>query len=1259
MEKKKKAIIISGLLILSLFLMVTMIPQNSFIPTLPATSTSPSAIGAGAKNGGESYTYWWNVDFHYRRSILIDNSLSAYDVVNRPIDVFLTFNPNTCHNNSIRVQYWDDSGWLSTPIPHQVWNETYYPTTSYYQSLTLTFYVNVSKQSTAAYYVYYDYENQGDPGYPVQVTSSYASATYTITGDYYTAKITNSTNGGKIYVCTHTTSGNEWSYDQQMHWSPEFRHALYIGPWYFWTDYETSGHSGNAVKIREGTIFIEFNITTNMIGDSTVAGTANIVYRFYRWGWTSESNTNFTEDFSYSWLYIGEYWGNEWRFDTRSMSYMKYEDIDDTVYQESGFTWDGQNIGKAHWLCFWDPNDGEAAGTLDLELPTASKGPYQWYYRLSAPSSDAQKWQRMWPSIEYTDGDWVHEKYAVYIWDGTSGSGPFENFAKGMRSAINVTKGSQEYVFYTVHVHVEDYDNSPLPNANVSAYLGATLNQSTLTDSDGNATLYLYGDTYTLNTTWKETYENATHTIVWKPYIDIQPLIVNKALHNTVTNVEFNQLTTLYCHLIDSDTGEDFASANVSLYQGSPPYNDSQKSNDTGWAIFHVDKAFYNINVTYAGTVLTIDTSTVDLTTGTQTITINCSIPEALEPTHIYCTNGTFVESSWGNDVVLQIYWRNSTDGNINSTAVEGYVNYTLINTTSKNPIPGYVNLPLTPQGTAPDIYYVINLPYTVLVGGEYYTVHVEADDSDGSYLMAEEDIIIYIEPADFYEEYHSSLGPFYWGQSDIFMTISLTYAGNPVNGATISYSLINLEGELKDGGSLSPHASYEGYYEDRIQSTTISDPSNDINVGGYILRFTIQRENFTSEILERSINILPANTSISWEALPSNEGYAGMNITVNVLYKDALFDTDILDASISYYVAGTNLSGSLVWNETMNVYQVGIPSENLDIGVYVMQITARGNNYATNETFVPIIIKAIPTVISAPSFYLSSFVSPDTIYFGPFIQLENNAPFAFVRIKYDAPSSSPVPGASVTVNGIPTIYMGNGYYLALIPTYGLPPGAYPLFVTAEGSGYDPQNPVFFLSVKERSVLIPFVNVRVPLTTFLLTTLAVVVTVSAFTGYSLLKRARIPAIIRRIDELIAAISRGEKVDVKLITRESVISRVLASELDIIGLEPRVEVYVPVELADRLIPLLVESGMAENEAYALAVELKKATPAEREKLLESVGIPGETSARVIEIIEEEEEKAQGFLKPQVKPTEPKPAPEEPEPEKEPKRSEERI
>ena len=238
------------------------------------------------------------------------------------------------------------------------------------------------------------------------------------------------------------------------------------------------------------------------------------------------------------------------------------------------------------------------------------------------------------------------------------------------------------------------------------------------------------------------------------------------------------------------------------------------------------------------------------------------------------------------------------------------------------------------------------------------------------------------------------------------------------------------------------------------------------------------------------------------------------------------------------------------------------------------------------------------------------------------------------------------MPNASITVTcGLPVINLGRGAvkglselqvtglqlgagtYLVLVPTFGLPPSTLVINIVAQATNYQTQQIPIVLSIKEKAI--PFGPFRIPVSVFLLTLAAIAIPTTAFAGYSYYKRAKIPAIIKRIDELIRAISRGEKVTVKLIPREKVITDLMREELAIVEIEPRPIRYIPVELADLIVPLLVESGMQEKEAYALAVELKTATPVDRERLLESVGIPGESSARIIQTIEEYEERQEVF------------------------------
>ncbi|MHA1604622.1 MAG: hypothetical protein ACTSWF_08230, partial [Candidatus Freyarchaeota archaeon] len=293
--------------------------------------------------------------------------------------------------------------------------------------------------------------------------------------------------------------------------------------------------------------------------------------------------------------------------------------------------------------------------------------------------------------------------------------------------------------------------------------------------------------------------------------------------------------------------------------------------------------------------------------------------------------------------------------------------------------------------------------------------------------------------------------------------------------------------------------------------------------------------------------------------------------------------------------------------------------------------------------------VKGTQTTLAPTAFAMLPVDSPAYLMLGPFIQVENSLPVVPIIFTYVDHNGNPVPNATVTVTGgLPVISIGkgavklsalqpvalgaSGTYLILVPTFGLPPSSFMITIQAQAANYQLQQTQILLSIKERAVPIPFTSIRIPLTMFLITLAAVAIPTAAFGAYTYIKRARIPYIIKRIDELIKAISRGEKVEVKLIPREKVIGDLLREELAIVGVEPRVERYVPVELADMIIPLLVESGMEEKEANALALELRTATPAERERLLESVGVPGELSAKIIRTIEEYEEKREFIGKP---------------------------
>ncbi|MEM2144104.1 MAG: hypothetical protein QW279_01990 [Candidatus Jordarchaeaceae archaeon] len=355
------------------------------------------------------------------------------------------------------------------------------------------------------------------------------------------------------------------------------------------------------------------------------------------------------------------------------------------------------------------------------------------------------------------------------------------------------------------------------------------------------------------------------------------------------------------------------------------------------------------------------------------------------------------------------------------------------------------------------------------------------------------------------------------------------------------------------------------------------------------------------------------------------------LNGESNTSVTGANVEYTVWDSNNSYIDSGTLEESSSTYNAILNLtYPTYSP------GSYYIELYAERENYTTVEKTILLNVKSIPSVLSSATFYFSELKNPKIFFCSNYGQTENDVPFAILIFKFERAttkssiSTSEVEGkeisdASVSVAGLSSISLGNGYYAVVIPTLGMAPASYPLIVSASSELYEPQQLVFLLQGKERSVLIPLFDVRVPITILLIIFSSMSIPVSGFSGYVYVKRARIPALVRRIDHMIVAMSRGEKVDVKTFPRERLTSKILEEEMSIIGIEPKMEVYVPLELAGLIVPLLAETGMGYHEANALVTELVKASPADREKLLQSVGVPVEISATILKIIEDEEDK----------------------------------
>ncbi|MFW9831074.1 MAG: hypothetical protein ACFFD8_04805 [Candidatus Thorarchaeota archaeon] len=127
---------------------------------LPSKENAPPVPDHPLGSGRETLVEWWNTSYDFRRKVTIIEP----DITSRtmePVNIYLTFAPNTARNNIIAVAYWDLATWHE--VPSQIWNATL--SGNYYDSCTVCFLVNISQNYQEVIYIYYDNDAITAPSY--------------------------------------------------------------------------------------------------------------------------------------------------------------------------------------------------------------------------------------------------------------------------------------------------------------------------------------------------------------------------------------------------------------------------------------------------------------------------------------------------------------------------------------------------------------------------------------------------------------------------------------------------------------------------------------------------------------------------------------------------------------------------------------------------------------------------------------------------------------------------------------------------------------------------------------------------------------------------------------------------------------------------------------------------------------------------------------------------------------------------------------
>ena len=146
-SKKFFTIIFEFILVFNVFLgMIYLTNNNTFYNNLNNDSIN-SVFTEDKRNDWENLTKW-----RYRINITLNNPLSI-DVENIPIDFYINFNQYECLNNSLTL--FDNLAGSSEEVPIQIWNISYYGSTTFIESSTITFLINLSASELTKYYLYY------------------------------------------------------------------------------------------------------------------------------------------------------------------------------------------------------------------------------------------------------------------------------------------------------------------------------------------------------------------------------------------------------------------------------------------------------------------------------------------------------------------------------------------------------------------------------------------------------------------------------------------------------------------------------------------------------------------------------------------------------------------------------------------------------------------------------------------------------------------------------------------------------------------------------------------------------------------------------------------------------------------------------------------------------------------------------------------------------------------------------------------------
>lgn len=414
-------------------------------------------------------------------------------------------------------------------------------------------------------------------------------------------------------------------------------------------------------------------------------------------------------------------------------------------------------------------------------------------------------------------------------------------------------------------------------------------------------------------------------------------------------------------------------------------------------------------------------------------------------------------------------------------------------------------------------------------------------------------------------------------------------------------------------------------------QISSYSGPLSEVGSGKY--NFTLNTSIFLPSTETKLINIIASkqyyltNSSL-YIRLILNERPTLLNNTKRNFYEIEIYALDKILISFNYTDellgnilksdANSNVSATYSWykyetpnnvyngilNEIGNYFVLDFNTDLKNIGKYVLGVNIKRDNYSQPQLTLLITIKqrsvtinTIPPVYTLPQKQTSMII----------VSLKDGilgTPLSNFNLSY-------------SIDGIPLgslIPQADGTYLIPISTASMTLGAHYILISLQSDNYTMPFSTVSLTITYEQIF----GLDAPI--FYTILIAAIVAISAVSVYVTVKQVRIPYVIKKINESIKTIdkNKGELSAPVMKSKEKIFLEKFGGDWETLGLEPPIKPTKAISEFKDLLGSMKSVKMTDKEVENLKLKLSKVTKQEALKLLQLMGIPPDTSERLIEL-----------------------------------------